>query len=88
MLDSALRKFTIDAWDELALEETEIRVVGTVDGVGSVYVDFKIYIGVENATTNADDTGEVEEENTGEETTSTDGAVTTTPLITSTYAGV
>ena len=57
MLDSVTRTFTIEKWDELALEETQIRVVGTVDGLsGSVYVDFKIYIGEETATTSADDT--------------------------------
>ena len=57
MLDSVTRTFTIEKWDELALEETQIRVVGTVDGLsGSVSVDFKIYIGEETATTSADDT--------------------------------
>jgi hypothetical protein len=59
--------FTIADWDELELDPTMIRVVGTVDGIGSVSFLFTI------------NTAEVTaEEETAAETETTDAATTTT----------
>lgn len=59
--------FTIADWDALELDPTKIRVVGTVDGIGSVSFLFTI------------NTAEVTaEEETAAETETTDAATTTT----------
>jgi len=59
--------FTIADWDELELDPTMIRVVGTVDGIGSVSFLFTIYTAEVTA-----------EEETAAETETTDAATTTT----------